>query len=45
VLTDPAPEGLSALVAAIGADVPVARGLAAGAVAELDTPKGRVVLT
>ncbi|RDC73659.1 VOC family protein [Rhodovulum sp. 12E13] len=45
VLTDPAPEGLSALVTAIGADVPVARGLAPGAVAELDTPKGRVVLT
>jgi hypothetical protein len=45
VLTDPAPEGLSAFLAGIGADVPVARGVASGAVVELDTPKGRVVLT
>ena len=45
VLTDPAPERLAALLAAIGAEVEVVRGLATGAVAELDTPKGRAILT
>lgn len=44
-LLDPDPPGIRALLRAVGADVDIARSAAPGAVATLNTPNGKVILT